>query len=583
MSKIRISLIIANIILGFAIYLSFKGENKQRENFNEILISTLSNLDSVRLESGNASKVIKLTKVSANWMITEPYEWQINKLALSNFQTKLAHFNTKKLYELSELRNKGEILEDYGVHEFSPRIKVSHSENFIEFIIGDITRDEKSCYSLIHLSQLNKKFIYKIDKEIINFSQTKPRDWTEGSFIKTPLYAIDNVSITFGNETNLSSHVNLTKKEQKWFFTKPFNGESDTEKVLLQLNSLISANVVKFEKEEWIQNSESTNWKAKLEISGFNQTEIVNFNLNADETITGKTQSIGTRFILEKDFFSLLNDWSTKLRSRTIFQFSSSNLQNLEVIHEDRTILISKNSDQNWKISESNSSGETVMDADQDKIQSFFREINSATVDQFLATSIDLKLKEEFKIEDPIYRINYMNSDSSSNSFYFTRTRDTEQMWTVIDQNQSVICLIEKDFNKLLDIKPLTFRHKSLLPKDFNTSNIIISNNDSNSSLTFDLPRISKETQSLLNFSAETFIDSTFLKDGTWVGGDWIPWKYNLSFSNSDMNNSQRLDFQLSERKGATIWYGGDPNSKLIFKLPINTIDEIQKAASQVD
>ena len=61
-------------------------------------------------------------------------------------------------------------------------------------------------------------------------------------------------------------------------FHKAFNGESDTEKVLLQLNSLISANVVKFEKEEGIQNSESTNWKAKLEISGFNQTEIVNFN-----------------------------------------------------------------------------------------------------------------------------------------------------------------------------------------------------------------------------------------------------------------------------------------------------------------
>ena len=92
MSKIRISLIIANIILGFAIYLSFKGENKQRESFNEVLISTLSNLDSVRLESGNASKVINLSKVSSNWMITEPYEWQINKLTLSNFQTKVTIF-----------------------------------------------------------------------------------------------------------------------------------------------------------------------------------------------------------------------------------------------------------------------------------------------------------------------------------------------------------------------------------------------------------------------------------------------------------------------------------------------------------
>ena len=82
------------------------------------------------------------------------------------------------------------------------------------------------------------------------------------------------MAITFGNETNFSSHINLTKTEQKWFFTKPFNGESDTEKVLLQLNSLISANVVKFEKEEGIQNSESTNWKAKLEISGFNRLKL---------------------------------------------------------------------------------------------------------------------------------------------------------------------------------------------------------------------------------------------------------------------------------------------------------------------
>ena len=89
MSKIKIFLIIANIFVGFAIYLSFRGENQNNEDFNEILISTLSNIDSVSLDSANASKVIKLSKISSEWMITEPYEWHANKLALSNFQTKL--------------------------------------------------------------------------------------------------------------------------------------------------------------------------------------------------------------------------------------------------------------------------------------------------------------------------------------------------------------------------------------------------------------------------------------------------------------------------------------------------------------
>ena len=583
MSKIKIFLIIANIFVGFAIYLSFRGENQNNEDFNEILISTLSNIDSVSLDSANSSKVIKLSKISSEWMITEPYEWHANKLALSNFQTKLAHFHLKKLYKLSELRQKGEILEDYGIDEFSPRIKVHSSGEFIEFRIGEMTRDENSYYTLVNISKLNKKFIFKIDKEIMNFSRTKPREWTEGNIIKTPLYAIDNVSIKFGDHENLSSHINLSKKNQKWYFTQPFTGESDTEKVLLQLNSLISAKVLKFEKDDGKENNQSSKWKAKLEISGFNKTESINFNLNQDNTITGKIKSIGTKFILEKDFFSLLNDWSTKLRSRTIFQFSSSNIKNFEIIQEGKTILIFKNNDESWSISESNGSTETVMEADHEKIQSFFQEINSATVKQFLATSIDEKSKVEFKITEPIYRINSINNNSSFNTFYFTRTIDAEQIWTVMDKNQSLICLIQKDFNKLLDIEPLAFRSNNLLPADFAFNDITISKNDSNASFTLETSKISKESPSLLNFRADTFINSTFLEDGTWIEGDWIPWKYTLSFSNIEINSTQSFEFQLSERKGATNWYGGDPTNGLIFKLPINTIDEVYRATSEVD
>ena len=583
MSKIKIVLILANLFLGFAIYLTFKNDNEKGLGTNTLLISALSKLDSLKLDSGNSSKVIELTKISQNWQIVEPYSWEANKLALSNFQTKLAHFQFKKLNDLREIKDKGEILEDYGIDELSPKIKISSHEDFIDFKIGDITRDGSNCYVLTNFSKLNEKIIFKVDKEIINFCQSKPRDWTDASIIKTPLYAIDKITIKFGDETNRSSHVSLEKNDGNWFFKEPFKGDSDNEKVLLQLNSLVSANIFKFESNIEKKHIKPKKWKTTLEISGFDQVETIYFNINEDGTILGKRQSSDTYFILNDDFFSLLNDWSTKLRNRTLFKLSSSNIESLEVIKEDKVVKIFKNKVDSWEISESNSSEVRLINADRDKIQSFFRELNSVSIEKFLTTSIDEKTKEKFKIDDPIYRINTLNKNSIYKTYYLSMMKDTEQMWAVIDKEKSLICLVQNDFNKILNIDSLTFRDKNLLPDNFISNLITIEKYDSNTSLRVDTSKSSEKDNSLLNFKAETFINSDFLDDGTWIEGDWIPWEYELSFLNSEMNKTKAIKFHLSERKGANTWYGGDPENGLIFKLPLNIIDKIYTATAESD
>ena len=583
MSKIKIFLILANLFLGFAIYITFKNDNEKEIGTNKLLISTLSKLDSLKLDSGNSSKIIGLTKVSQNWQIVEPYSWEANKLALSNFQTKIAHFQFKKLNNLRELKEKGEILEDYGIDEYSPRIRISSNQDFIDFKIGNITRDGSNCYILANFSKLNEKIICKVDKEIINFCQSKPKDWTDGSIIKTPLYAIDKIAIKFGDETTRSSHVILEKNEEDWVFIEPFKGDSDNEKVLLQLNSLISTNILKFQSEDEKTYLNAKKWKTKLEISGFNQTETILFNINEDGTILGKRNSNDTLFILNADFLSLLNDWSTKLRNRTLFKFSTSNIQSFEVIKEDEIIKISKNKDDSWDIAESNSSNLKIIKADSERVKSFFRELNTVSISQFLSTSINEKSKEEFKIDEPIYRINSLNKNSISNSYYLSRMKETEKMWSVIDQNQSLICLVQNDLNKILDIDSLTFRNKNLIPEDFISKIIIIERKDSNNSITIDSSKSNEENNTLLNFKAETFINCAFLDDGTWIEGDWIPWEYKLSFLNSEKNNTKQINFYLSERKGASTWYGGDPVNGLIFKLPLNLIDEIYTVTAGTD
>jgi hypothetical protein len=574
MRQTKYLLIIANIIVGIAIYFSLQNKDDNKNSFNEILISTLSDLHAVTLVEENNGIRVCLIKNQTEWFLEEPYKWEADKLALSSFQTKLAHLNIKELTSLENLKQKGEILEDYGINEKTSLIKLRNSDSIIEFRIGNLTRDLKSAYCLIHSSKLKEKKIYRIDKEIIEFCKKSPKEWTNTTFIKTPLYAIDRISITFEDSENLKNKTNLVKKDQNWFFTEPFSGEADTEKVLFQLNSLISSRILDFKVDDSHLDIVKNSFKARLEISGFNETETFEFQSIDNDVITGITNSSKTKFRLEKEFLSLLSDWSTQLRSRSIFNFSENEIETLEVAYGNKKVSFFKDNLRQWQTSEGNSTTKRIIKADVEDIKTFFREMNSATVDQFLSTKIDEKVLTNLNIGEPVYKLNVKSSDSSTNSYFFNRTTDEDKMWTVIDQKNGLVCLIQKDFNKLLKITSINFRTKNLLDEKFIPGIIMLHNYDNNKSFSIECNR-TETTEPLNNLSAETFLDNAFSEDGTWVNGDWIPWKYSLSFSEHDKKDFSGTKFLLSDRKGAGTWYGGDPKSELIFQFPINVIDSL--------
>jgi hypothetical protein len=574
MRQTKYLLIIANIIVGIAIYFSLQNKDDNKNSFNEILISTLSDLHAVTLVEENNGIRVCLIKNQTEWFLEEPYKWEADKLALSSFQTKLAHLNIKELTSLENLKQKGEILEDYGINEKTSLIKLRNSDSIIEFRIGNLTRDRKSAYCLVHSSKLKEKKIYRIDKEIIEFCKKSPKEWTNTTFIKTPLYAIDSISITFEGSENLKNKTNLLKKDQNWFFTEPFSGEADTEKVLFQLNSLISSRILDFKVDDSHLDIVKNSFKARLEISGFNETETFEFQSIDNDVITGITNSSKTKFRLEKEFLSLLSDWSTQLRSRSIFNFSENEIETLEVAYGNKKVSFFKDNLRQWQTSEGNSTTKRIIKADVEDIKTFFREMNSATVDQFLSTKIDEKVLTNLNIGEPVYKLNVKSSDSSTNSYFFNRTTDEDKMWTVIDQKNGLVCLIQKDFNKLLKITSINFRTKNLLDEKFIPGIIMLHNYDNNKSFSIECNR-TETTEPLNNLSAETFLDNAFSEDGTWVNGDWIPWKYSLSFSEHDKKDFSGTKFLLSDRKGAGTWYGGDPKSELIFQFPINVIDSL--------
>ena len=153
MRQIKYLLIVANLIVGIAIYFSLQKKDETKNSFDEILISTLSDLHTVTLVGENNGTRISLIKNQTEWFLKEPYKWEADKLALSSFQTRLAHLNIKELITLEDLKQKGEILEDYGINEKTSLMKLRNSDSIIEFRIGNLTRDQKSAYCLVHNSK----------------------------------------------------------------------------------------------------------------------------------------------------------------------------------------------------------------------------------------------------------------------------------------------------------------------------------------------------------------------------------------------------------------------------------------------
>ena len=573
-------LILANIIIGLLIYFSWENEDYKKDNISDVLVSVLPTLEQIKIQDFESNKSIQLYNEAEGWIINSPVIWPANGLKLSNFKTKIAHLEIDKLYEVNELKKRGEILEDYGINERSSTISLNSNLESINFSIGEETRDGENRYVVISTKQLNRKILYKVSKEITDLSRSALSEWSVKNFIKTPLYGIERISVKFLGENNQTNITTLSRDQKEWKFKEPFDGLADSEKVMILLNGLISSEVLDLQIPT--KKRIDLNWNTELEIDGFGKKEIYNFkpyNLNNTNYIIGKECNEETQFILSSDFMSMLNDWSSNLRNRLLFNLSLNEIKHLRIKTREEEIMFSKNNEEKWKITESNNSHSLTMPSDINELSAFYRSFSSIEIDQFLDTSISTEDILQYNMDSPLYEIDILTEDNESISYCINRTDNENRAWTIMDKTRSFICMVQEDFEKVLGINMLKFRDKRLFKKEFSPTKISILKNDDNRSLS--ITRISNP--SLLkvfeNFSVEDYCESKYMNDGTWINGDWVPWKYKIYFL--DKNNTDlSYSFRLSERKGATTWYGGDPLTKLTFNLTIPTIDELEMLIS---
>ena len=583
MKNPKITLVIANVILGFIIYLNLEKDDDELRDLNTELVYAVSNLNKIEIVNSLRQEKLVLSKDAQSWNIIEPISWPVDRLVFSNFSAKIAHLKCERLHDVQKLESRGEILSDYGIEENSTRLLLHSNGEIIEITIGKPTRDSDSVYSLITKSNEANRAIWKISNDINQVARSSTSNWAVPTFINTPLYAIDELVLTFRTDANQSRQTHIRKKDDKWSFVHPFSADANKEKVLFTLNQLVSQKVSSFmAPADDIDRNES--WNIKLTIIGLGESKDYFFQSNEDTpTLRARTDFLGTvtPFQIDESFKQTLSQWATKLRETQIFNLNPSEIQAIKISSGTQSVELNKQTKDNWSVSESNSTQSMESEADFESIAELMRNLNTVEIKNFLSFNPSEEEMEQYGISFPKYEIQVTNSDTSQQTILICDSVDQSSLWKTFLSDQSLICTVEYPWSEILSRKGLYYRKKLLVTNfpDYTLANLTQIDGNDTQSLT--LSESNQTFEVIRRFTASEFIQDRFNNEGAWVSGDWVPWKYKLTFESQ--NNEEKVEFHLSERTGATSWYGGSELLGLTFNLQIQVIDEMSKLIEYLD
>lgn len=580
MKKIKILLLLANAVIALLIFVSIYDDDEPKREIETEVVELLSALHFISISEPAKDKHVKIVKADEKWVLEKPFSWEAEKLVLSNFKTKFAHLSFKELYSLDEIEKRGEIIQDYGLDENSTVLEIKAAKSALRLVIGKETKDEQSVYVQIERSSNEAKSIWKVSKDIVEITNADPSHWGLSAFFNKPLYSIDEFSVTFRTDTNNTSKTSLKKDDSGWKFTEPFHATANKEKVLFFLNSLISEKIEGFVRspDKALNQKLKDDWKVRISLDSMGAREdvfVLGSSGDAKTYRAAQSSLTSTIFLINEDFVKKkLSDLSTQLRERTIFSLDPETLQAIEIQKKENFLKLSKENGL-WFAEEGNSTTLNKIKSEKESIERFVRSLNQIKIKEFLAFAPDKQYLDENGFSSPGYTLDILKSDTTKQTILVSESIEDASLSKIYDSGQSLICVVDENLAEILSTENLSFRTKTLLPENLSFESYDLIDLESKEVVYSSDQNSSEDGSGFFDsFKAEKYLSNKFDKEGTWVEGNWFPWKYKISFKTSP-DSVAKPEFHLSERKGATSWYCGSEDQGVTFNLPIGVIDQL--------
>ena len=577
MKNIKTSLIILNIIFGLIIYYSINNDDLNVYKVQQD-ITDLSKVHKIDILSSNNK--ISISKINHNWIISSPLTWDADNYSISNFQTIFAHLRFSEIFNVNELAERGEIIDDYGITKKSPCIILYTQKNKRIIKLGKRTRDLMSVYCMVEDSNKESTKIWRVSEEVINLIKTPFKDWADTRLVKCGIYQIDDITASFKSNNNSTTTTKLIKRQNEWLFDEPFQAKANNDQVRFLINNILSEQIMEIA-ETTENNSTFFNIEKDWVLHFIINESTGKHEFKVSETF--KDNSIPYRLCkcsyspyllkIEEKFLTNFSNWSTKLRERNIFKIDTSKIFKLKIFNKYNNFELIKSDINNWMIKTGD--GENLI-ADFERISSLIQNLNGIEIKEFLSFNpTQNEIKSIYNFENT-YVIKVYNTDTSINTILISKNKLNASLWKVLRVEDSLLCLVDEELNDILELKIFHLKDRNII------------NNKIIEDLTiFDLD-LNRTIEKTINNSKSTIIDhfrklkvQSFLNDqgkvdGTWNNGDWVPWRYKLIF-NHDYNGSQNLSFSIltSDILKTNELIGKFQENNVTFNLPVKSINQL--------
>ena len=577
MKNIKKILVLGNIGVFILIYITMNKSDQSNSN-DQILLDNIYNIQEFSINKNDQN--ISFKKSNNEWDIELPFYWKANELAISKFIAIFSHLKLEKLLSIEEIQQRGELLKDYGIDINSTNFSIKNTKFTTKLLIGKKTRDKKFYFATFENNGIQSENLWRISTEIEEISNMTINDWIQEELINQNIYSIEELTVIFKLAKNKFSETTLKKLDGEWQFIKPFKSSANDEKVRLLLNKLLTekiSNININEHKNDLNGKIREDWKIKLQITANNDTSAFKFgenilegNINYRHCLTDESNHL---IQINDSFIELLSDWSSKLRERKIFEHTEKEINTIEFILPDNNFTISNLNNNNWSIINKNQPNE-IITGDSESIKDLISMLNGLEVKEFLSlNSLDTDNKTTENINSKFKLIISMY-DTTRRTFIISKSDKDASLWKTFIKEESLLCLVEKNWEEIFRRKIYDYKNRKLFSENEKINLVQFSSLDQNkTSIKFTDEKLKIMNEIINELKVKDYINNKSKKEGTWNGGDWVPWVYELTLSTNSNSPTKLLRFSNSINEDNFL--GNMSDNNLTFELPISNIQTI--------
>jgi hypothetical protein len=495
--------------------------------------------------------------------------WSAESLVISNLKTRLAHSNPQLVITQEDLLKRGEVLADYGIDSNSTHIRIRGNGKHTTIVLGDETRDSQGMFIQIEEHESFRKAIWKASKDLMSLASISPAFWGKTTFFNTPMYGIDQVSITFNDENQSSNKLTeLHKRNQSWYFTKPESKIADPKEINLVINELLSFRVTEFVLDKNLTSLPLGEPNILVKIAGMGNHELLHIfeNNERNELICFHPKN-DAFFKIKHEFKEKLSDWFIKYRENRIFLLPKQNIEAITITSDNRELSFQNAQENLWQVRDKNQTKAENYLGETEEIHKVIDLLYSARITDSLGDDDNLNLTNK---GESSFLISYTGGDSIKLEILDSTSGSSYSVVRVNDAEQAVVVNLDKD--EILYREKNSFRNKSLEIENFHHLSFYSVENNSTFMDIEDNATINILRESL---TVDRFLPSAIESLGLWHQGDWNPWTHNLKFK--DESNESVAILYISANQVSGEWFGGLEKDGTTFTLGEQFIDWAEK------